>query len=270
MNTPVNVFKQRLRFAEPQIGLWLGLTDPVCAEISAGAGFDWILLDGEHAPNDIRSLLALLQAVAPYPVHPIVRVPSGDVSVIKQVLDIGAQSLLVPMVETAEQARQLARAVRYPPHGIRGVGTALARAARWNRVTDYFQRADEEVCLIVQVETGRGLQELDDIAKVEGVDGVFIGPADLAASLGHLGNPGHAEVQAAIIDAFGRIQRAGKAAGCLSADETLARSFVAAGCRFVAVGTDTVILANATRSLAAKFHGAPAVPPAGTTGGQVY
>lgn len=268
MRTPVNVFKQRLGTPQAQIGLWLGLTDPVCAEIAAGAGFDWVLLDGEHAPHDVRSLLALLQAVAAYPVHPIVRVPIGDATIIKQVLDIGAQTVLVPMVESAEQARQLARAVRYPPAGFRGVGTALARAARWNRSTDYLARANDEVCLIVQVETKRGLEEIDAIAAVDGVDAVFVGPADLAAALGHLGNPAHPEVQAAISDAFRRIQAAGKAAGCLSADEKLARSFIAAGCRFVAVGTDTVLLANATRALAAKFTEArPDTPP---VAGQVY
>jgi 4-hydroxy-2-oxoheptanedioate aldolase len=199
--------------------LWLGLTDPICAEICAGAGFDWLLIDGEHAPNDVRSILAQLQAVAPYPAHPIVRPVSGDVQLIKQLLDIGAQTLLVPMVESAEQAKLLVAAMRYPPAGIRGVGAALARASQWNRVTNYLHEANDQMCLLVQVETRPGLENLDAIAAVEGVDGVFIGPADLSAALGHLGNRDMPTCSRPSRTPSGRIRASGRAAGILTTDE---------------------------------------------------
>ncbi|MDT3715693.1 4-hydroxy-2-oxoheptanedioate aldolase [Pseudomonas soli] len=253
MDMPINTFKQRLRSGQAQIGLWLGLADPYCAELAANAGFDWLLLDGEHAPNDLRSLLAQLQAVAPYPAQPIVRPVIGDTALIKQLLDIGAQTLLVPMVESAEQARQLVRAMRYPPHGVRGVGSALARASRWNSIPDYLDQADDQMCLLVQVENCEGLANLDAICAVEGVDGVFIGPADLSAAMGQRGNPGHPEVQAAIEKAIVRITRAGKAAGILSADETLARRYIELGAAFVAVGVDTTVLMRGLQVLAGTF-----------------
>ncbi|KXG80405.1 4-hydroxy-2-oxoheptanedioate aldolase [Pseudomonas mosselii] len=253
MDMPINTFKQRLRTGQAQIGLWLGLADPYCAELAANAGFDWLLLDGEHAPNDLRGLLGQLQAVAPYPAQPIVRPVIGDTALIKQLLDIGAQTLLVPMVESAEQARQLVRAMRYPPHGVRGVGSALARASRWNSLPGYLDQADEQMCLLVQVENREGLANLDAICAVEGVDGVFIGPADLSADMGHRGNPGHPEVQAAIDDAIVRIGRAGKAAGILSADEALARRYIELGAAFVAVGVDTTVLMRGLQTLAGKF-----------------
>jgi 4-hydroxy-2-oxoheptanedioate aldolase len=260
MNTPANGFKQALAARRVQIGLWLGLADPYCAEICAGAGFDWLALDAEHGPNTIRTLLAQLQAVAAYPVHAMVRAASGDPAHIKQLLDIGAQTLLIPLIETAEQARAAVRATRYPPDGIRGVGSALARASRWNRHADYLQRADAEVCLIVQVESATALANLDAIARVPGVDGVFIGPADLAASLGHRGQPAHPDVRAKFDQAFATIIAAGKPAGILSADETLAREFLAAGCSFVAVGVDTTLLARATSTLAARFKAGDPLP----------
>lgn len=266
MELPINRFKQALREGRPQIGLWLGLADAYCAEICAGAGFDWLLLDAEHAPNDLRSLLAQLQAIAAYASQPVVRVPVGDTALIKQTLDLGVQTLLVPIVENAEQAASLVRATRYPRAGVRGVGSALARASRWNRIPDYLKRADAEICLLVQVETAAGLENLDAIAGVEGVDGVFIGPADLAGALGHLGNPAHAEVQRAIEDGIARIRAAGKVAGILSADETLARRYLALGCGFVAVGVDATLLARATQALAEKFKGAA---PSGA-GSSVY
>lgn len=253
MDMPINTFKQRLRTGQAQIGLWLGLADPYCAELAANAGFDWLLLDGEHAPNDLRGLLGQLQAVAPYPAQPIVRPVIGDTALIKQLLDIGAQTLLVPMVESDEQARQLVRAMRYPPHGVRGVGSALARASRWNSLPGYLDQADEQMCLLVQVENREGLANLDAICAVEGVDGVFIGPADLSADMGHRGNPGHPEVQAAIDDAIVRIGRAGKAAGILSADEALARRYIELGAAFVAVGVDTTVLMRGLQTLAGKF-----------------
>lgn len=164
----------------------------------AGAGFDWLLIDGEHAPNDVRSVLGQLQAIAPYPSHPVVRPPWNDAVVIKQLLDTGAQTLLVPMVQNADDARSAVKACRYPPHGIRGVGSALARASRWNRIPDYLQQADAQMCVLVQIETRQGVENLDAILAVEGVDGVFIGPADLSADMGFMGNPAHPEVQATI------------------------------------------------------------------------
>jgi 4-hydroxy-2-oxoheptanedioate aldolase len=255
MEIKKNTFKVALKRGErAQIGLWLGLTDPICAEICAGAGFDWLLIDGEHAPNDVRSVLAQLQAVAPHPVHPIVRPVSGDVQLIKQLLDIGAQTLLVPMVESAEQAKLLVAAMRYPPAGIRGVGAALARASQWNRVTNYVHAANDQMCLLVQVETRLGLDNLDAIAAVEGVDGVFIGPSDLSAALGHLGKPTHPDVQKAIEDAIRRIRASGRAAGILATDETLARHYLSLGCTFVAVGLDGNLLMKATQDLARKFQ----------------
>lgn len=255
MLVPRNLFKAALQDrTRPQIGLWLGLADAYCAQICAGAGFDWLLIDGEHAPNDVRSILAQLQALAAYPVHPIVRPVSGDVNLIKQLLDIGAQTLLIPMVESAAQARQLVAAMRYPPDGIRGVGSALARASAWNRLAGYLQEADGQMCLLVQIETRTGLENLDAIADVEGVDGIFIGPADLSAALGHLGEPDHPDVRAAIEDALGRIQAHGRAAGILTTSEPLARRYLSLGVSFLAVGLDTSLLARATEELARKFR----------------
>lgn len=253
MKTPPNVFKQALARGERQIGLWLGLATPYAAELCAGSGFDWLVIDGEHAPNDLRTMLATLQAVAPYPAHPVVRLPHGDAALIKQVLDIGATTLLVPMVESADTARALASATRYPPQGTRGVGSGLARSSRWNGYDDYLHAANTTTCLLVQVETADALAQVDDIAAVDGVDGVFIGPADLAASMGHLGHATHHDVRLAIGDGIARIRRAGKAAGILCADEALARHYLDLGVTFMAVGIDTTLLANASRALAAKF-----------------
>ena len=264
MDMPVNRFKQRLASGEAQIGLWLGLADAYCAELAANAGFDWLLIDGEHAPNDVRGMLGQLQAVAPYPSAAVIRPVIGDTALIKQVLDIGAQTLLVPMVESAAQARELVRAMRYPPQGIRGVGSALARASRWNSIDGYLDQADAQMCLLVQIESLQGLANLDAIAAVEGVDGVFIGPADLSASMGHRGNPGHPDVQAAIEDAIARIRQAGKAAGILSADEKLARRYIELGAGFVAVGVDTTVLMRGLQGLVGKFKDNPA--PASTGG----
>lgn len=248
-----NPFKTALAQGQTQIGLWLSLADPYCAELCASAGFQWLLLDGEHAPNDVRSILAALQAVAPYPAHPVVRVVQGDTALIKQVLDVGAQTLLVPMVDTAEQAAAAAAATRYPPQGVRGVGAAVARASRWSARARYLDEANDEVCLLVQAESVTALKNLEAICAVDGVHGVFIGPADLAASMGHRGNPAHPEVQAAIEDAIGRISASGKAAGILTGDEAQARRYLEVGARFVAVGIDTSLLAAATRGLAQRF-----------------
>jgi 4-hydroxy-2-oxoheptanedioate aldolase len=254
----MNLFKQALKEGRVQIGLWASFSDPYPTEIVAGAGFDWLALDCEHAPNDLRSVLAQLQAMAGSPAQPVVRLPIGDPVLIKQYLDIGAHTLLVPVVESAEQAAMLVAATRYPPQGFRGVATG--RASRWGRVKTYLADATEEVCLLVQVETRKGLEALDAILAVEGVDGIFIGPSDLAASLGHLGNPGHPEVIAAIEDAIVRIKASGKAAGILTADNDLAQSYIDQGVTFCAVGVDTLIFSNAVMALARKFK--PDLAPA--------
>lgn len=268
MQTPPNPFKQALAAKRPQIGLWLGFADHYTAEICAGAGFDWLLIDGEHSPNDLRSILQQAQTIAAYPgSHAIARVPVGHGNVgtanIKQYLDLGIQTLLVPMVDTPEQAAAVVQAMRYPPLGIRGMGGA--RASRWGRYPQYSKEANDQVCLLVQAETQLALDNLDAIAAVEGVDGIFIGPADLSASMGHLGNPAHPEVQAAIADAVRRINAAGKAAGILSPDEALARRYLELGATFVAVGLDTNLLARATTALAAKFKTTVAELPASKT-----
>ena len=264
MNPLLNPFKQALAERRAQIGLWLGLADPYSAELCAGAGFDWLLIDGEHAPNDLRSILGQLQAIAPYGSHPIARIPVGHghigTTLIKQYLDLGVQTLLVPMVDTPEQAADLVRAMRYPPEGIRGM--AGARASNWGRNPSYVHDANAQVCLLVQAETETSLRHLDAIAATEGVDGVFIGPADLSASMGHVGNPGHPQVQAAIADAIARIVKAGKAAGILTTDEALAHHYLELGATFVAVGLDTNLLVQTTSALAARFKSALSAPSA--------
>lgn len=261
MTTPINAFKAALAQKQAQIGLWISLGSPYSAEICAGAGFDWLLIDGEHGPNDTLTLLAQLQAVAPYPAsHPVARVPMGHGEIgemlIKQYLDVGVQTLLVPMVDTAEQAVRIVQATRYPQDdgkgGIRGMGGA--RASAWGRRANYYHEANAQLCVLVQVESLDGLNNLDAIAATEGVDGVFIGPADLSAAMGHVGDPGDPEVQAAISDAIIRIQKAGKAAGILTPNETLARNYLKQGCCFVAVGLDTSLLVQATSSLASRFN----------------
>ncbi|WP_372985063.1 4-hydroxy-2-oxoheptanedioate aldolase [Marinobacter sp.] len=258
MELPKNRFKQGLATGETQYGLWLGLPDNSAAEIAALAGFDWLLIDGEHAPFDLRTIMSHLQAMAPYDVAPIVRCVEGDPALIKQLLDIGAQTLLVPMVEDAEQAKQLVRAVRYPPDGIRGLGTSLARAARWNQVPGYVKKANDEICLIVQVETASAMDNLDDILSVEGVDGVFIGPSDLSASMGYVGDAGNPTVVNTINKGLSKIRSAGKYAGLLCLDPSLAENYIQQGANFVGVGVDTMILATETRKLAQRFkQGAP-------------
>ncbi|HEY0823585.1 MAG TPA: 4-hydroxy-2-oxoheptanedioate aldolase [Ramlibacter sp.] len=254
-----NPFKKALAAKQPQVGLWLSMADPYLAEVSATAGFDWLLVDGEHAPNDLRSTLAALQAIAPYRSQPVVRAVAGEVALVKQLLDIGAQNLLIPMVDTAEQARSLVSATRYPPGGIRGVGSAVGRASRWSQRTDYLDVADDEACLLVQAETVTALKNLEEICAVDGIDGVFIGPADLSASLGHRGKPGHPEVQAAIEGAITRIVNSGKAAGILTSDNALARRYLESGATFVATGVDVLMYANAARKLAAEFGRGAAV-----------
>jgi 4-hydroxy-2-oxoheptanedioate aldolase len=267
MQTPVNRFKRALAEGRVQIGLWVGLADPYAIEAMAGTGFDWLLIDGEHAPNDLRTVLGQLQAVAAYPTHAIVRPPTGDVVLIKQLLDVGTQTLLVPVVETPEQAAMMVAATRYPPRGIRGVGSALARSSRWNQIGDYLHTADEQMCVLVQIETKKGIDDLAAIAATDGVDGVFFGPADLSASMGLLGQPGHPDVQRVIQDGIAAVRATGKAPGVLATDPTLARRYLDAGALFVAVGVDTTLLTRACRELAAAYRKDTGKPAAASAPG---
>jgi len=249
----LNPFKTALANSQKQIGFWLSMADSYLAEVSATAGFEWLLIDAEHAPNDVRSILGQLQAVAPYRAEPVVRPVNADPALLKRLLDIGARNLLIPMIDTADQARASVAAVRYPPHGIRGVGSAVGRASRWSSRADYLDIADSEICLLVQAETVTALENLQAICEVDGVDGVFIGPADLAASMGYRGKPTHPEVQKAIEGAIRTIVASGKAAGTLTSDQTLARRYLELGCTFVATGVDILMFANAARKLAREF-----------------
>jgi 4-hydroxy-2-oxoheptanedioate aldolase len=262
--TPTNRFKQALRDGPPQIGLWAALASPYSTELVAGAGFDWLLIDGEHAPNDLRSTLAQLQAVASAQQafgdarsQPVVRVPvaTGEVgtALIKQVLDLGVQTLMAPMIDTPAQAAAVVAATRYAPDGVRGMGSALARASRWQAHERYVHEANAQMCVLVQVESVTALHQLPAIAATPGVDGVFIGPADLSASMGHPGDAAHPAVQAAITEAMATIRAAGKAPGILATTEPAARRWLDAGARFVAVGADTMLLASAARALRDRF-----------------
>ena len=250
-------FKERLAAREQLFGMWVASGSTVNAEICAASGLDFLLIDGEHAPNDVRSLLAQLQAVAAHPVTPILRPPIGDPVLVKQYLDIGAPALLVPMVSSAEQAARLVQATRYPPSGIRGVGASLARVSRWGRIADYLEHADDGVTLLVQVESVAALEEIEAIAAVDGVDGIFVGPADLAASLGHLGGTSHPDVVTRVEDAIRRIVAAGKPAGVNTFVEDVARRYVELGASFVLVGADVTILARESSALADRYRKSP-------------
>ncbi len=253
MPAPRNQFKAALTAGRPQIGLWLNTGEALPAEIAASAGFDWLVIDSEHGPNDLRSIIAQMRAIAPSAAEPVVRPPVGEAWLIKQLLDAGARTLLIPMVDTPEQAEALVRAVRYPPRGTRGLGAAVARASGYNAVADYAQTADDEICLLVQAETRTAIDNLEAIAAVDGVDGVFIGPADLSADLGHLGRIEAPEVQEVIEKAIGRITAAGKPAGILTFNETFNRRYLDLGATFVAVGSDVTEFAAAIRALAGRY-----------------
>ena len=235
MPAPHNRFKAALLRNELQIGCWLALASGYTAEAMAGTGFDWLVIDGEHAPNDLPRLVEQLQALKGGTAEPVIRLPIGETWLIKQVLDIGCQTILVPMVDSAEQARDLVRAVRYPPNG------------------DYLPTADGQICLLLQVESRRGLAAIEDIAAVDGVDGIFVGPSDLAADMGHLGKPAHPEVRAMVEDAIARIVSAGKPAGILSFDRVMLESYIELGVTFAAVGADITLLTQGARALAASF-----------------
>ena len=252
MELPVNTFKRALYAGQSQIGLWCSLSSHYSAEIVAGAGFDWLLLDCEHSPNDLESLLTQLQAVAAYPTSPVVRVPWNDTVTIKRVLDIGAQSLLIPYVQNVDEARAAVAAIRYPPGGVRGVAGST-RATRFGRIADYAKRAHDELCLLVQLETESALRHVEAIAAIDGIDGIFIGPADLHASMGYTGEVANPRVFPLIEDALRRIRATGKAPGILVTDEALAQRCFDAGSLFTAVGVDTVLLARSADALARKF-----------------
>jgi 4-hydroxy-2-oxoheptanedioate aldolase len=252
MDLPVNAFKRALKAGQRQIGFWSSLSSHIAADVLAGAGFDWLLIDAEHGPNDVSTVLSQLQAVAGGTAHPIVRPPWNDAVIIKRFLDIGVQTFLVPYVQTAEEARRAVAATRYPPRGVRGFALAT-RASRFGRFTDYHTRCEEELCVLVQVETQIALANLEDIATVEGVEGVFIGPGDLSADLGYLGQAGHPQVRAVIEDTIRRIKAAGNVPGILTPDEQLARRYLDLGCLFTAVGSDVGLLARGSEQLAGRF-----------------
>ncbi|WJR76591.1 HpcH/HpaI aldolase/citrate lyase family protein [Bradyrhizobium sp. NP1] len=253
MQTPQNTFKRRLLAGELQIGLWCSLGSNIAAEIIGDAGFDWVLLDTEHAPNEPPDVLAQLQAFAVGTAQVVVRPAWNDAVLIKRLLDIGAQTLLIPFVQNAEEARRAVAACRYPPAGIRGITTG-GRAARFGRATSYLKEADQQVCVLVQAETLGAIDRIPEIAAVDGVDGIFVGPSDLSASMGHIGNPLHPDVQRAIEVAARRIHDAGKVSGILTPVEADARRYIEWGYRFAAVGTDIGLLAKSTDALAAAFR----------------
>lgn len=249
MPAPKNKLKAALKAGQLQTGLWLSLANSYSAEIMGGVGFDWLLIDGEHAPNDIQTIMQQLQALRSSESSVLVRPPIGDPRLIKQVLDVGAQSLLIPMVESGAQAELLVRSVRYPPRGIRGVGATVARASHFGSIPDYATTADDEILLMLQIENRAGLAALDDIASTDGVDCIFIGPADLSADLGYLGNPGAPEVRAVIEDAIRRIRSHGKPVGIFMMDPAMARQYIDLGVTFVAIGVDALLMVKGARDL---------------------
>ncbi|HMR34174.1 MAG TPA: HpcH/HpaI aldolase/citrate lyase family protein [Geminicoccaceae bacterium] len=254
MDMPLNSFKRAIKSGRLQVGLWSSLSSHVSVEIIAGSGFDWLLLDTEHSPNELPMVHGQLQAMVGGTAHPVVRPPWNDAVVLKRYLDMGVQSFLIPFVETPEEARAAVAATRYPPEGIRGVAMT-SRATRFGRVKDYFAKAADEICVIVQIESQKGLDNIEAIAAVEGVDALFLGPSDLSAAVGHLGNAAHPVVQSTIEDAIRRIRAAGNIAGFLMPDEKFARRYIELGCLVAAVGSDLGILARQSEQIAARFKG---------------
>lgn len=251
MELPVNKFKQAIKSGKPQIGIWSSLCSHISAEVLSDAGFDWVLLDTEHSPNELPLVQNQLDAMIGSSAEAIVRPAWNDTVLIKRFLDVGARTLLLPYVQNADEARRAVAATRYPPQGVRGV-SGCTRANRYGRVKDYFKRVHDELCVLVQVETRAAMANLEDIAAVEGVDGIFIGPNDLAADMGYLGNWQHPEVWKVMEDAAKRIKKAGRAPGIL-VGEADGRRCLDMGYLFVAVGSDLVMLARGTEALAAKF-----------------
>lgn len=271
MNLPETFAARVARAERPQIGMWVCSGSPLIAEIAAGSGLDWVLIDAEHSPNGLESILGQLYAVSSYPVAPVVRPPIGDTVVIKQYLDLGVQNLLVPMVDSAEHAAELVRAIRYPGAapgtGVRGVGAALARSSRWNRVEGYVRDASSSISLTVQIESAAAVAAASAIAAVDGVDALFVGPADLAASMGLLGQQSHPDVVAAVLAAIAAATEAGKPVGVNAFVSEDADRYLAAGAAFVAVGADVAILARASEGLAERFIGGRADAAAHATPG---
>ncbi|UKA62695.1 HpcH/HpaI aldolase/citrate lyase family protein [Arthrobacter sp. FW306-04-A] len=260
---PDRTFREALAAADrPLAGMWVCSGSPLIAELCAGAGLDWLLIDAEHSPNGLESILAQLQAVRGYPVQAVVRPPANDTVLLKQYLDLGVQNLLIPMVNSAAEAKAAVAAVRYPPHGVRGVGSALARASRWNRIPDYLARASETISVTVQIETEAAVAAVEDILAVDGVDAIFVGPSDLAASMGLLGQQEHLKVRAAVEHCLAAAKTAGKPGGVNAFNEATARAYMAAGASFVLVGADVAVLARGTEALADKYI--PATPDGGT------
>jgi 4-hydroxy-2-oxoheptanedioate aldolase len=251
MNLPANQFKRALVAGRVQIGLWCALSSNVAVEVVAGSGFDWLLLDTEHAPNELPMVYSQLQASIEGTAHPIVRPPSNDAVTLKRFLDAGVQTFLVPCVQTTEEAERAVAATRYPPRGVRGFAGAT-RASRFGRIKNYHTLCEEELCVLVQVETQLGLDNIEGIARIDGVDGIFIGPGDLSASLGYLGEPGHPVVQAAIESAIRCIKSSGNVPGILAGDEKAARHYIELGCLFTAIGSDSSILARGSEELLAR------------------
>jgi 4-hydroxy-2-oxoheptanedioate aldolase len=251
---PINQFKAALKGDRALAGCWLSLCSNTATEICAGAGFDWVLIDTEHAANELFMVQQQLQVIAGYPVPALVRPAWNDTVAIKRYLDLGVQTLLIPYVETPEEAARAVAATRYAPQGVRGVSTN-SRANRYGRVPDYFKRVHDEMCLLVQLESRKGLDNLEAIAAIDGVDGIFIGPQDFAADFGHLANPGHPEVRAAIADAITRINKTGKASGILSFAEADAKGWIAHGAKFVAVTSDQFLLARNSEAVVKAFRG---------------
>ncbi len=255
MKTLFNPFKAALLEGRLQVGLWSGLSSNITVEVLANSGFDWLLLDTEHSPNELPMVHAQLQAISHGKAHPIVRPPWNDTVTIKRYLDLGVQTLLIPFVQDAAEATAAVAATRYPPLGVRGY-SAAARASDYGRVKDYPLQCEEHLCVLLQVETPEALANIEAIAAIDGVDGIFIGPGDLSAAMGFIGQPMHPSVVAVIEDAIARIRACGKAAGILVGDEKLAKHYIDIGCTFVAVGSDIGILARGAEALAAKFNGA--------------
>ena len=252
MQLPVNTFKHAILSGKHQLGFWVTLPGGTIAELLAGSGYDWLLFDTEHAPTDVLDVLEQMQAAAPYPVSAVIRPANNDAVLIKRLLDLGAQTLLIPYVQSRAEAEAAVSAMRYAPAGMRGV-SGLTRATKYGRVADYARTAASELCLLVQVETALALDRLEDIATVDGVDGIFIGPADLAASMGHPGNSDHPDVVAAIADAIKRIRALGKPAGILTANPSYAQACIDQGTTFTAVGIDMHLLVTGADSLRKQF-----------------
>lgn len=248
----MNHLRKAFQEKRTAIGLWQALATPYTAEICAAAGYDWLMFDAEHSPNTLQTLLGQLQAVAAYPIEPVVRPPVGDPVIVKQYLDVGFRTLLVPMVDTADQARYIVAATRFPPAGIRGIASATSRASGFGGNANYLAETHKDLCVVAQIESRTALDQIEAIAAVEGVDALFVGPGDLAGSLGHLGNPGHPDVRAAIENAISRIKATGKPAGIFARDADQAKAYIAAGVSFVSVGSDVALLATGARELAAR------------------